>query len=128
VNSFRERKLFRVATEVRSIKAGLAISVESQAFFLRRRPKCPSLRGIHRRSIPAAMLRPRTLSNRLMSLDSQPRTFYGWRVVVAAFVLAVFGWGVGFYGPPIFLHAVREARGWPVSLVSTAVTAHFLVG
>ena len=56
------------------------------------------------------------------------RTFYGWRVVGAAFVLAVFGWGLGFYGPPVYLHAVREARGWPLALVSTAVTAHFLVG
>src|SRR5262245_18916469 len=56
------------------------------------------------------------------------RAFYGWRVVGAAFVLAVFGWGLGFYGPPVYLHAVREARGWPLALVSTAVTAHFLVG
>jgi uncharacterized membrane protein len=55
-------------------------------------------------------------------------TFYGWRVVAAAFVLAVFGWGLGFYGPPVYLHAVREARGWPLALVSTAVTVHFLVG
>jgi hypothetical protein len=54
--------------------------------------------------------------------------FYGWRVVGAAFVLAVFGWGVGFYGPPIYLHAVRDARGWPLGLVSAAVTVHFLVG
>ena len=55
-------------------------------------------------------------------------TFYGWRVVSAAFVLAVCGWGMGFYGPPIFLHAVQAARGWPLALVSTAVTVHFLVG
>jgi MFS family permease len=55
-------------------------------------------------------------------------TFYGWRVVAAAFVLAVFGWGLGFYGPPIYLHAVQEARGWPLALVSAAVTLHFLVG
>jgi hypothetical protein len=55
-------------------------------------------------------------------------TFYGWRVVGAAFVLAVFGWGIGFYGPPVFLSAVHDARGWPVALVSTAVTVHFLVG
>ena len=55
-------------------------------------------------------------------------TFYGWRVVGAAFVLAAFGWGMGFYGPPVFLSAIREARGWPLALVSTAVTVHFLVG
>lgn len=54
--------------------------------------------------------------------------FFGWRVVWAAFVVAVFGWGVGFYGPPVFLYAIREARGWPVSLVSAAVTCHFLLG
>jgi MFS family permease len=56
------------------------------------------------------------------------RRFYGWRVLVAAFVLAVCGWGMGFYGPPIYLHAVHAARGWPLALVSTAVTTHFLVG
>ena len=56
------------------------------------------------------------------------RTFYGWRVVAAAFVLAIFGWGIGFYGPPVYLHAVREARGWPLPLVSAAVTMHFLIG
>lgn len=55
-------------------------------------------------------------------------SFYGWRVVNAAFVLAVFGLGMGFHGPPIYLHAVREARGWSLALVSTAVTTHFLVG
>jgi hypothetical protein len=55
-------------------------------------------------------------------------TFYGWRVVGAAFVLAVFGWGMGFYGPPVFLSVIREARGWPLALVSAAVTVHFLVG
>ncbi|HEY6254201.1 MAG TPA: hypothetical protein VIY51_00230 [Xanthobacteraceae bacterium] len=59
---------------------------------------------------------------------ARPAAFYGWRVVGAAFVLAVFGWGVGFYGPPIFLQTVSEARGWPLWLVSAAVTGHFLVG
>ncbi len=54
--------------------------------------------------------------------------FYGWTVVTAAFVVAVFGWGAGFYGPPIFLKAVRDTRGWSVALVSAAITVHFLVG
>ncbi|MHC4052161.1 MFS transporter [Bradyrhizobium sp. 25ACV] len=58
----------------------------------------------------------------------QNGTFYGWRVVAASFGLAVLGLGFGFYGPPIFLNAVREARGWPLALVSTAVTLHFLTG
>jgi MFS transporter len=66
-----------------------------------------------------------------MSLAAAPATqspFFGWRVVAAAFILAMFGWGFGFYGPPVYLHAVREARGWPLALVSSAVTLHFLFG
>ena len=54
--------------------------------------------------------------------------FYGWRIVGAAFVLAFFGWGLGFYGPPVYLHAVREARGFSLGVVSAAVTVHFLAG
>jgi MFS transporter len=56
------------------------------------------------------------------------RRFHGWRVVAGAFVLAIFGWGVGFYGPPVFLHQVRAAHGWSLPLASSAVTLHFLVG
>lgn len=54
--------------------------------------------------------------------------FFGWRVVGAAFAVALFGWGAGFYGPAIYLHAVQETRGWSVSLVSAAITTHFLFG
>ncbi|HWP14973.1 MAG TPA: MFS transporter, partial [Xanthobacteraceae bacterium] len=54
--------------------------------------------------------------------------FYGWRIVGAAFVLAFFGWGLGFYGPPVYLHAVREARGFSLGVVSSAVTLHYLAG
>ena len=54
--------------------------------------------------------------------------FFGWKVLYATFVLAIFGWGVGFYGPPVFLHAVVQRTGWSVALVSGAVTLHFLAG
>ena len=57
-----------------------------------------------------------------------PRRFFGWRVMWAALVVAVFGWGVGFYGPPVFLHTLATTRGWSISLVSAAVTTHYLVG
>jgi MFS family permease len=53
--------------------------------------------------------------------------FFGWRVVAAAFVYAVFAWGIGFYGLSVFLHAIHAARGWPVSLISAAITVHYLV-
>jgi cyanate permease len=53
--------------------------------------------------------------------------FFGWRVVAAAFVYAVFAWGIGFYGLSVFLVVIHRARGWPVSLISTAITAHYLL-
>jgi MFS family permease len=54
--------------------------------------------------------------------------FFGWRVVAAAFTVAVFGWGTGFYGPPVYLEVVHQTRGWSIALISGAVTLHFLVG
>lgn len=60
--------------------------------------------------------------------QSRKPTFYGWRVVGAAFILAVFGLGMGFHGPAIYLHAIHQTRGWPLALISTAVTVHFLAG
>lgn len=55
-------------------------------------------------------------------------TFYGWRVAQAGFVLAFFGWGLGFYAPPVFLGVIRETRGWSIALISSAITLHFLLG
>ncbi|RFB76328.1 MFS transporter [Methylovirgula sp. 4M-Z18] len=56
------------------------------------------------------------------------RPFFGRRVVGAAFIMAIFGWGFGFYGPPIFMQAVLERTQWSVGFVSAAVTLHFLFG
>jgi MFS family permease len=49
-------------------------------------------------------------------------------VTGGAFVLAVFGWGLGFYGPPVFLGVLHETRGWSLGLISAAITVHYLVG
>jgi MFS family permease len=56
------------------------------------------------------------------------RPFLGRSVVRAAFTLATFGWGIGFYGPPVYLHAVIERTGWSLAWVSAAVTVHYLFG
>lgn len=55
-------------------------------------------------------------------------SFFGNKVVVATFVMAVFGWGIGFYGPPIFMYAVMQSTGWSLAMCSAAVTVHFLSG
>ncbi|PZW71326.1 MFS transporter [Pseudomonas sp. URMO17WK12:I1] len=54
--------------------------------------------------------------------------FFGRTVLKCTFILAVVGWGVGFYGPPIYMQAVMERTGWPIAQVSAAVTLHFLSG
>ena len=61
-----------------------------------------------------------------MTAEAKPVAFYGWRVAGAAFIVAI-RLGFGFYGSE-YLHAVRELRGWSLAVVSTAVTAHFLIG
>jgi len=53
---------------------------------------------------------------------------HGWRVVWTAFVVGMFGFGVGFYGPAVWLPALHQAHGWPISTISAAITAHYLVG
>ena len=54
--------------------------------------------------------------------------FQGWSVVWVAFVIAVFGWGVGFYSPGVLLLTLHASKGWPVAMISSAITAHFLIG
>jgi cyanate permease len=53
--------------------------------------------------------------------------FFGWSVAWSAFAIAVFAWGIGFYGPSVFLQSLHETRGWPISQISVAITAHFLL-
>ena len=52
---------------------------------------------------------------------------HGTRVVWTAFVVAVFGWGVGFYGPAVYLPVLHRTHGWSLSILSAAITAHYLV-
>ena len=53
--------------------------------------------------------------------------FFGWSVAWAAFALAVFAWGIGFYGPSVFLQVLHASRGWSISEISAAITFHFLL-
>lgn len=67
------------------------------------------------------------MKERMTTRSKRVRNFFGWRVVAAAFTVAVFGWGVVFYGPSVFLNALHVGRGWPVSVISSAITCHFLL-
>ena len=54
-----------------------------------------------------------------------PPMFYGWYVVGCAFVIALCGFGFGFYGPGLYLASLTLAHGWPVALVSSAVALYY---
>lgn len=53
--------------------------------------------------------------------------FYGWRVVAVCFAIASIAWSLGLYGASVYLHAVSQTRGWPIGLISSAITCFYLV-
>jgi MFS family permease len=56
------------------------------------------------------------------------RPYHGWLVVAAAFLVALYGFGLGFYGPGIYLVALKELHGWPVDELSSAITTYYVLG
>jgi MFS family permease len=55
------------------------------------------------------------------------RRYFGWKVAWAAFVIAGCGAGAGLYGPSVLLPVLHATRGWPVSVISAAITTHFML-
>jgi MFS family permease len=39
----------------------------------------------------------------------------------------MFGSGVGYYGPSVYLQTLHSSRGWPISTISAAITTHFVL-
>src|SRR2546430_15885078 len=58
--------------------------------------------------------------------ESSPR-YFGWRVVVACFLMALACWGFGLDGNPVYLAELTRLYGWPPSLISGASTATYLL-
>src|SRR6516165_11216596 len=54
--------------------------------------------------------------------------YHGWLVVAAAFLVALYGFGLGFYGPGIYLVALKALHGWPVRELSSAITTYYVFG
>ncbi len=53
--------------------------------------------------------------------------FFGWKVVATASFIATCSFGFGYFGPAVFLSVLHAQHGWPVSLISAAISLHFLV-
>ena len=44
------------------------------------------------------------------------------------FLLATFGWGLGFYGQSVYVAELHRLHGWPASLISSGTTFFYLFG
>jgi MFS family permease len=56
------------------------------------------------------------------------RYFYGWNVVAATFVMALFTFGLGFYGLTVYVATLQRLHGWSASAVSAPVTVYYVAG
>lgn len=54
--------------------------------------------------------------------------YHGWLIVAAAFFVAAFGFGLGFYGPGIYLLALAARHGWSAAELSLPITAYYILG
>ena len=62
------------------------------------------------------------------TIDETSLRYDGWRIVAVCFLVATFGWGLGFYGQTVYLAELHRAHGWSASLVSGATTFFYLFG
>ncbi|WOH82269.1 MFS transporter [Bradyrhizobium sp. BEA-2-5] len=60
--------------------------------------------------------------------DESSLGYEGWRIVAVCFLLATFGWGLGFYGQSVYVAELQRARGWPTTLISAGTTFFYLFG
>src|SRR5438105_8371816 len=61
-------------------------------------------------------------------LDETSIRYDGWRIVAVCFLLATFGWGLGFYGQSVYVAELQRLHGWPASLISSGTTFFYLFG
>ena len=61
-------------------------------------------------------------------IDETSIRYDGWRIVVVCFLLATFGWGLGFYGQSVYVAELHRLHGWPASLISCGTTFFYLFG
>jgi MFS family permease len=58
----------------------------------------------------------------------RPALYHGWLVVAAAFLIAMFGFGLGFYGPGVYFVVLKARHGWSVAELVPAITTYYLLG
>src|SRR6202795_5189468 len=63
-----------------------------------------------------------------ITIDETSARYDGWRIVAVCFLVATFGWGLGFYGQSVYLAELHRLHGWPASLISSGTTFFYLFG
>jgi MFS family permease len=61
-------------------------------------------------------------------IDETSARYDGWQIVAVCFLVATFGWGLGFYGQSVYLAELHRLHGWPASLISLGTTFFYLFG
>jgi MFS family permease len=62
------------------------------------------------------------------AIDESSIRYDGWRIVAVCFLVATFGWGLGFYGQSVYVAELHRLHGWPASLISSGTTLFYLFG
>ena len=63
-----------------------------------------------------------------ITIDETSVRYDGWRIVAVCFLVATFGWGLGFYGQSVYVAELHRLHGWPASLISSGTTFFYLFG
>src|SRR5262249_46564531 len=61
-------------------------------------------------------------------VSMRTRYFHGWNVVGATFLMALFTFGLGFYGVTVYVAALQRLHGWSAAAVSAPVTVYYIAG
>src|SRR5690349_4956783 len=61
-------------------------------------------------------------------MEKNKSPYHGWWVVFCCFVIALYGWGFGFYGLSLYLVALQKAHGWSPATISAVVTFYYIAG
>ena len=51
----------------------------------------------------------------------------GTKVVVVAFLIGLYSFGVAFYGIGLYLAELHRLNGWSIGSISTAITAYYIL-
>jgi hypothetical protein len=71
----------------------------------------------------------RTMQDRAaINRSRESGLYHGWLVVIAAFLVALFGFGLGFYGPGIYLVALKARHSWSIGQLSFVITTYYVLG